>query len=114
MAARAAGAIIREIFKERTPEEVKLLALNLIKQGCFVVLFGASGPERDHIILARSDSLTIDLRDVGRAVSSLVAGRGGGGPSLMEIVVDQRGKLEAALDLAARLVRERLNKEPAA
>ena len=108
LAGRATGPIIQDISKERTPEEAKLLALSLVKQGCFVVLFGASGPERDHIILARSDSLAIDLREVGRPVSSLVAGRGGGGPSLMEIVVDQRGKLEAALDLAARLIRERL------
>jgi alanyl-tRNA synthetase len=108
MAGRATGPIIREIFKERPPEEAKLLALSLIKQGRFVVLFGASGPERDHILLARSGSLAIDLREVGQAVVSLVAGRGGGSPSLMEIVVDQRGNLETALDLAARLVRERL------
>ena len=108
LAGRATGLIIQDISKERTPEEAKLLALSLIKQGCFVVLFGVSSPERDHIVLARSDSLAIDLREVGRAVSSLVAGRGGGGPSLMEIVLDQRGKLETALDLAARFIRERL------
>ncbi|HEX9902148.1 MAG TPA: alanyl-tRNA editing protein [Acidobacteriota bacterium] len=108
MAGRAAGLIIKEIFKERTPEEARLLALSLIKQGSFVVLFGASGPERDHIILARSDDLAIDLREVGQAVAPLVGGRGGGGPSLVEIVMDQRGRLEAILDLAFKKIQERL------
>ena len=108
IAGKAAGPLIREIFKDRLPEEAKLLALNLIRQGRFIVIYGLSGPERDHIILARSDSLTIDLREVGRAVSALVEGKGGGGPSLVEIVTDRRGKLEQALDLAAGLVRESL------
>jgi alanyl-tRNA synthetase len=104
IAGKAAGPLIRGIFKDRLPEEAKLLALNLIRQGRFIVIYGLSGPERDHIILARSDSLTIDLREVGRAVSALVEGKGGGGPSLVEIITDRRGKLEQALDLAAGLV----------
>jgi alanyl-tRNA synthetase len=104
IAGQAAEPLIREILKDRLPQEVKLLALNLIKQGRFIVIYGLSGPERDHIIMARSDSLTVDLREVGRAVSALVEGKGGGGPSLVEIVTDRRGKLEQALDLAARLV----------
>ncbi len=108
IAGKATGPLIREIFKDRLPEEAKLLALNLIRQGRFIVIYGLSGPERDHIILARSESLAIDLREVGRAVSTLVEGKGGGGPSLVEIVTDRREKLEQALDLAAALVRERL------
>jgi alanyl-tRNA synthetase len=108
VAGRAAGPIIKEIFKERTPEEARLLALSLIKQGHFVVLFGASGPERDHIILARSDDLPIDLREVGQAVAPLVGGRRGGRPFLVEIVIDQRGKIEEALEHAVKHVQERL------
>jgi len=54
--------------------------------------------------MARSDDVPIDLREVGRAVASLVEGRGGGGPSLVEIVTDKRGKIEAALALATNLV----------
>jgi len=108
MAGRAAGPVIQEILKERTPEEAKLLALSLIKQGRFVVLFGASGRERDHVIMARSEELAVDLREVGQAVASLVEGKGGGGPSLVEIVTEQRGRLEAALELALKKTQERL------
>ncbi len=108
MAGRAAGPVIQDILKDRAPEEAKLLALSLIKHGRFVVLFGASGPERDHLIMARSDELAIDLREVGQAVASLVEGKGGGGPSLVEIVTDRRGRLETALEHAVQRIRERL------
>jgi alanyl-tRNA synthetase len=58
--------------------------------------------------MARSDELAIDLREVGQAVASFVEGKGGGGASLVEIVTDRRGRLEAALELALTKIQGQL------
>lgn len=91
------GTIIRRVFTDKTPEEAKLLALKIIRQASRVVLFAAQAQPQSHIILARSDDLTIDLRPFAPIVSSIVNGKGGGGPSLVEIVTLDPARLGEAL-----------------
>ncbi|HEX2695560.1 MAG TPA: alanyl-tRNA editing protein, partial [Acidobacteriota bacterium] len=58
----ASGKVIQAVFEDRSPEEARFLALNIIKQGEFVVLFAAPGEERSHIILAAAEALGLDAR----------------------------------------------------
>jgi len=93
----APGRVIRRMFTDKTPEDVKLLALKVIRQAERIVVFGAKASPQSHIILARSDSLAVDLRELAPLVSSIVSGKGGGGPSLVEIVTQDPSRLDEAL-----------------
>lgn len=96
--------IIKEVFTERTREEMKSLALNIIRKGDFVVLFGLKGEERGHLVLACSENLKIDMRELVPLISPLVKGRGGGSPSLVEMAVEDVGKIDLALEKAREKV----------
>ncbi len=96
--------IIKEVFTEKTREEMKFLALSIIRKGDFVVLFGLKGEERGHLVLACSENLKIDMRELVNLISPLVKGRGGGSPSLVEMAVEDVGKIELALEKAAEKV----------
>jgi alanyl-tRNA synthetase len=101
----AKGKIIQEILLERTPEEARHLSLNIIRQGDFVILYGVKGEERDHLIFACSENLRLDMRELVPVISPLIKGKGGGSPSLVEIVTEERGKLELALTRAHDIVK---------
>jgi len=81
---KAEEKIIKRIFTGRSQEEIRLLALLTIRKGEFVALFGLKNGERVHVFLACSESLGLDMRELVPVVSSMIEGRGGGRPSLVE------------------------------
>lgn len=105
---RAEGKIIREVFADKSPEGARFLALHIIRRGPFVVLFGTRTETRSHLILACSETLKLDMRHLVPLVSPAINGRGGGGPSLVEIAGDRDSDLAAALTLAAEAMRKNL------
>jgi len=109
---RAEGKIIQQIFPEKSPEGARFLALNIIRQGELVCLFGAMSESRSHVILACSESLKLDMRRLVPVVSPLINGRGGGGPTLVEIAGDPAADLTAALHRAADFLKNTLNELP--
>ena len=109
---RAEGKIIQQIFPEKSPEGARFLALNIIKHGEFVCLFGAMSESRSHVILACSESLKLDMRRLVPVVSPLINGRGGGGPTLVEIAGDPAADLTAALHRAADFLKKTRNELP--
>ncbi len=105
--ARTRGPIIKEIFTERTAEELRVLALNIIRKAEKVVLFGLKTTGRGHLVLACSEKFPLDMRELVPEVSALVKGRGGGSPSLVEMVAEEPEKIDLALNRA----RERLESD---
>jgi len=99
MVQAAEGLFIKEIFTEGTFDETKRLALNIINGGEFIVLFGLNLENHGHLILACSESLGMDMRELIPIVSPLVEGKGGGSPSLVEIFAKNNKNIEKALDL---------------
>lgn len=104
----AKGKIIKEILSEKTPEEARYLALNIIRQGDFIVLYGVKGEARDHLIFACSENLKFDMRELVPVVSPLIKGKGGGSSSLVEIVTEERGRLEQALAQTYEFLKSRV------
>ena len=82
---KSQGGVIKDVFTDKTPEATKFLALHIIKQGDFVVLFGARSEARSHLILAASANLKLDMRPLVSIVAPLINGKGGGSASLVEI-----------------------------
>lgn len=102
---KAKKRIIKEVFTGRTPEEVRFLALNIIRKGDLIVLFGLKGERRVHLVLACSENLNIDMRELVPLVSSLIKGRGGGSSSLVEVAGEVHENLELALTKAYEYVK---------
>ncbi len=104
--------IIKELFVDKTPEEVRFLVLNIIRKGDFVVLFGLKGEERGHIILGCSENINIDMREIVPLVSPLIKGKGGGRPSLVEIAGEEIENLEQALERAFEFIKKKMESDP--
>jgi alanyl-tRNA synthetase len=100
--------VIVKAFEDRTPQGVRFLALSLTRQGRFCVVFGAGTEAQAHLILARHAEIGLDLRGVVPAVAAAAVFKGGGGPSLVELVTSDKDKLAEALRLAENWVREKL------
>jgi alanyl-tRNA synthetase len=102
----ATGPIISGTLEDKTPEEARFLALNIIKSGEFAVVYGVAAESQGHLILARSESLKPDLRRLVPVVGAVLPVKGGGGPSLVELVTAEKGRLKEAVDAAVDWLRK--------
>ena len=97
----AAGRLIAGVLEDKTPEEARFLALNVIRSGEFAVVYGAAAEGQGHLIAARSESLKADLRGLVPVVGAVLPIKGGGGPSLVELVTTDKARLKEAVEAAA-------------
>jgi len=105
---QASGRIIAAVLPDKTPDEARLLALNITRSGEFAVLYGVAGEDQGHLVLARSEGLAADLRALVPVVGAVVPVKGGGGPSLVELVTPEKDKLGTAIEAARAWLEERL------
>ena len=106
--AAATSPVIVRVFRDRGPDAARTLALNIVRRGGVVVLFAAFSESRCHLLFARSDGLEIDLRRLVPVVAPIVNGRGGGGPSLVEIAGEPAADADTVLARAAEVVAQTL------
>lgn len=93
----AEGKVIKSVFTDKDPGEARSLALSIIRKGEFVVLYGLKLATRVHLILAATENLGLDCRELIPVVSPLIMGRGGGSSSLVELSGEKTADLEAAI-----------------
>lgn len=105
---KSEGRVITAVWTDKTPEEAKLLGLNIIKAGEFAVLYGIEGEEKNHLVFASSEKLLLDMRQLLPVVFSRARAKGGGSSSLVEIVVEKDQDLEGLLQLAVEFANEKL------
>jgi alanyl-tRNA synthetase len=105
---RTDGPVISAILEEKSPDAARALALSVVRRGTFVVCFGVRSETRSHLLVARSESLAVDLRSLVPVVASLLNGKGGGGSSLIEIAGDRDADLAAAVARAVEKIRSLL------
>ena len=105
---KAKGRIISQVWAEKSFEEGKLLALNIIRAGEYAVLFGIREEERNRLILASSENLALDMRELIPVVFSRVGVKGGGSPSLVELVIEKSADLGTVLAAVAERLEQKL------
>jgi len=98
---KAEGRLVKTVLAERGPDAARALALAVIRKGEFIALIGARSESRSHLVMARSESIGVDLRPLAAELASLMNGKGGGSPSLVEIAGDPGADLENVLRSAA-------------
>ena len=103
----ASGRVVTGLLEDRTPDEARFLALSVIRSGEFAVAYGAPGEGQGHLIAARSESIAADLRQLVPIIAAVLPVKGGGGPSLVELVTPEAGRLREAVDAAAAWLREK-------
>lgn len=106
---KGSGWLIKRIWSDKTVEEARLLALNIIRLAERVVLFAVREGERDHFILARSETLPLSMLELVPLVVERSKGKGGGGSSLVEIVAEKGSDLEGILSAAEECLKATLH-----
>ena len=91
------GRVIGRLLSERTADGVKLLVLNIIRAKECAVAFALHESGQERLICGRADGLDINLRDLVPVVFSLAKGKGGGSPSLIELMLEKGSDLETIL-----------------
>ena len=107
---KGAGWLVTRVWTDKTAEEAKLLALNIIRLAERVVHFAVRGGERDHFIFACSEKMPLNMRELVPLVTERAKGKGGGGSTLVEIVAEKSADLEAVLTAAEDYLRQKLGR----
>jgi alanyl-tRNA synthetase len=105
----AKDKFIHQIFTDKTVEELRLLALNIIKTPGLVAFLGLKKDKKAHVVLARSDDCDIDMRELIPIVAEQINGKGGGRPALVEIAGDDPHNLSTAVDNARDFLSEKMS-----
>jgi len=103
------GPLIQMVFTDKNVDEVRRLALSIIKKGNYAVCFALRKDSHSHLICSRSPGIDIDLRELVPLVSPLMEGRGGGQPSLVQITGADSSDLEKVLEKTSRFIKEKLH-----
>ncbi|HCS46775.1 MAG TPA: hypothetical protein DIW61_00380 [Candidatus Aminicenantes bacterium] len=107
---KGAGWLVKRVWTDKTAEEAKLLALNIIRLAERAVLFAVRGEEKDHFIFACSEKMSLNMRELMPLVMERAKGKGGGGSSLVEIAAEKGADLEAVLTAAEDYLRQKLGR----
>ncbi len=75
----AGGPVVAKHFDARDPGELRLLAGFIAASGGKVAVLGSSAPS-PQVIVARSDDVTVDARQLIEVAKAVLGGRGGGNP----------------------------------
>lgn len=94
--------VITGVFDNRDPESLKHLALALIAHTQMIALLGSREKETARLVFAKSADADGDMNALMRAACAMLDGRGGGKPDLAQGGGHNVGKLQEAIDNAAR------------
>jgi|GEM_PF-6044486 len=109
MLAQSSAGIISGLFLDKSPEEIKFLALNLVHQAEVLVVLAAYRNEHFHLVAAASDSLKVDVREVIPLLQTELQLKGGGSQTLVELVSPEKEKAERAVGLAVEFLKRKKN-----
>lgn len=97
--------VVARAFRDRTSDEVRLLARALIEQRPIVVLFGVGEPDGARLIFARSGDVSVNMAELLRSVCSSLGGRGGGAADFAQGAITNSDQLDHAVGLALDLLK---------
>jgi len=97
-------AVLARVFEGRSPEELRILALKLVRRRPCVALLG-SRTDKAHVVFAQSEGQLHDIPGLLRDAVGRLGGRGGGRGDVAQGGGDRLEALDAAIEAAADAVR---------
>lgn len=98
---RSGYRLVKQIFKDRSMDEARILAEKLCERGGVVALFGLEDRGAARLLFARSGDLDIHLGDLMKRATGAFGGRGGGKPDMAQGGIPEIDELSMCLDRAA-------------
>jgi len=93
--------LIKAVFSDRDPDELRLLAAKIVAAEPAVALLASKSTDSARMVFARSASLNQNMGQLMGAASQIVGGRGGGKPELAQGGGPDSTRLEEAVRSAA-------------
>ncbi|HNS04634.1 MAG TPA: alanine--tRNA ligase-related protein [Candidatus Saccharicenans sp.] len=106
MLARSQSKIISGLFPDKSPGELKFLALQLVHRAEVMVVLAGLAENSFHLVIAAAENLKTDVRQVIPVLQAEINLKGGGSPTLVQLVSQEKDKAEAALKLIVDLLKK--------
>lgn len=104
--ARSQSKIISGLFPDKSPDELKFLALQLIHRAEVMAVLAGLAENSFYLVIAAAENLKIDVRQVIPVLQAEIKLKGGGSPTLVQLFSEEKDKAEAALNLAVDLLKK--------
>jgi alanyl-tRNA synthetase len=99
------GRLVARIVSERDSKALKILAAAVRREPRAVAVVGAVGAGRAALVVARSEDVALDVRPILKRAAEELGAKGGGTADLAQCGGGDPARLEAAIILAAGLIR---------
>ena len=98
---------MRNVFDDSDVGSLRDMAFKIRDVGGKVVLFGVRAP-KPGLIFSCSPDVSLDMGELMKVSAPVMGARGGGGKDFAQGGGGKQGKVEAALDMAEKRIREAL------
>jgi alanyl-tRNA synthetase len=104
--ARSQSRIISGLFPDKSQDEIKYLALQLVHRAEVVAVLAGLTADSFHLVIAAADNLKTDGRLVIPFLQAEIKLKGGGSPTLVQLVSQEKDKAEAALNMTVDFLKK--------
>jgi len=105
MLARSQSKIISGLFPDKSQDEIKFLALQLVHGAEVIAVLASLAEDSFHLVVAAADSLKTDVRQVIPVLQAEITVKGGGSSTLVQLVSEEKDKVEEALRLGVEAIK---------
>ena len=106
MLARSQSRIISGLFPDKSPDELKFLALQLIHRAEVMAVLVGLAENSFYLVIAAAENLRTDVRQAVPVLQAEIKLKGGGSPTLVQLFSEEKDKAEAALKLAVDFLKK--------
>ncbi len=100
--------IIIKLFSYNNFNEIRNIATNLIENNDIIVVFGLLNNEKCQLIMACSDNININMKEVFDSVIHIIDGNGGGSTKIVQGGGNKIDSLEECLECGLEIIKNKL------
>ncbi len=98
--------IISGLFQDKSQDEIKFLALQLVHRAEVVAVLAGLTADSFQLVIAAADSLKTDVRQVVPVLQAEIKLKGGGSQTLVQLVSEEKDQAKAALQMTVDFLKK--------
>lgn len=98
--------IISGLFQDKSQDEIKFLALQLVHRAEVIAVLAGLTADSFQLVIAAADSLKTDVRQVVPVLQAEIKLKGGGSPTLVQLVSEEKDQAKAALQMTVDFLKK--------